>query len=58
MKLKKLILILIQTLRCAAFCEMDGYVSANQTGYAYSKALRENKVKILENYVVSEIDYN
>jgi glycine/D-amino acid oxidase-like deaminating enzyme len=45
-------------IRCAAFCEMDGYVSANQTGQAYSKALRENKVKILENYIVSEIDYH
>ncbi len=44
-------------IRCAAFCEMDGYVSANQTGYAYSRALRENNVKILENYIVSEIDY-
>lgn len=44
-------------IRCAAFCEMDGYVSANQTGYAYSKALKENKVKILENYSVSEIEY-
>ena len=37
---------------------MDGYVSANQTGHAYSKALKENKVKILENYNVSEIDYH
>jgi sarcosine oxidase, subunit beta len=45
-------------IRCAAFCEMDGYVSANQTGYAYSKALKENKVNILENYSVSEIEYN
>jgi sarcosine oxidase subunit beta len=45
-------------IKCAAFCEMDGYVSANQTGQAYSKALRENKVKILENYIVSEIDYH
>ena len=45
-------------IRCAAFCEMDGYVSANQTGHAYSKALKENKVKILENYSVSEIDNN
>ena len=44
-------------IRCAAFCEMDGYVSANQTGYAYSRALRENNVKILEKYIVSEIDY-
>ena len=33
-------------IKCAAFCEMDGYVSANQTGNAYSKALKENKVKI------------
>ena len=38
-------------IKCAAFCEMDGYVSANQTGHAYSK------VKMLENYDVSEIDY-
>ena len=45
-------------IKCAAFCEMDGYVSANQTGYAYSKALKENKVKILENYNVSEITLN
>jgi sarcosine oxidase subunit beta len=45
-------------IRCAAFCEMDGYVSANQTGNAYSKALKENKVKILENFIISEIDYN
>jgi glycine/D-amino acid oxidase-like deaminating enzyme len=45
-------------IKCAAFCEMDGYVSANQTGHAYSKALKENKVKILENYIVSEIDYH
>ena len=45
-------------LKCAAFCEMDGYVSANQTGQAYSKALKENKVKILENYIVSKIDYH
>ena len=37
---------------------MDGYVSANQTGNAYSKALKENKVKILENYDVSKIDYH
>ena len=44
-------------IKCAAFCEMDGYVSANQTGYAYSRALKENKVKMLENYDVSEIDY-
>ena len=45
-------------IKCAAFCEMDGYVSANQTGYAYSKALKENKVKILENHNVSEITLN
>ena len=45
-------------IRCAAFCEMDGYVSANQTGQAYSKALKENEVKILENYNVSEIIIN
>jgi len=45
-------------IRCAAFCEMDGYVSANQTGHAYSKALKENEVKILENYNVSEIIIN
>ena len=30
----------------------------NQTGHAYSKALKENKVKILENYNVSEITFN
>ena len=36
-------------IKCAAFCEMDGYVSANQTGYAYSRALKENKVRIMEN---------
>jgi len=46
------------SIKCAAFCEMDGYVSANQTGNAYSKALKENKVKILENYDVSKIDYH
>ena len=45
------------SIKCAAFCKMDGYVSANQTGNAYSKALKENKVKILENYDVSKIDY-
>ena len=31
-----------KNIRCAAFCAMDGYVSANQTGFAYSKALKEH----------------
>ena len=44
-------------IKCAAFCEMDGYVSANQTGYAYSRALKENKVRIMENYEVNKIEY-
>ena len=44
-------------IKCAAFCEMDGYVSANQTGYAYSRALKENKVRIMENYEVNQIEY-
>ena len=43
-------------IRCAAYCEMDGYVSANQTGYVYSKALKENNVEIIENFEVSEIN--
>ncbi len=43
-------------IKCAAFCETDGYVSANQTGYAYSKALRENNVNIVENFNVSKIN--
>ena len=28
----------------------DGYVSANQTGYVYAKALKENNVDIIENF--------
>ena len=43
-------------IKCAAFCEMDGYVSANQTGDAYSKALKENNVDIVENFEVSNIN--
>tara|TARA_B100000700_G_scaffold56344_1_gene60709 strand:- start:125 stop:1225 length:1101 start_codon:yes stop_codon:yes gene_type:complete len=43
-------------IKCAAFCEMDGYVSANQTGDAYSKALKENNVDIVENFEVSKIN--
>ena len=39
----------------AAFCEMDGYVSANQTD-AYTKALKENNVEIIENFEVSKIE--
>jgi len=43
-------------IKCAAFCEMDGYVSANQTGDAYTKALKENNVEIIENFEVSKIN--
>jgi sarcosine oxidase subunit beta len=43
-------------IKCAAFCEMDGYVSANQTGDAYTKALKENNVEIIENFEVSKIE--
>ena len=35
---------------------MDGYVSANQTGDAYTKALKENNVEIIENFEVSKIN--
>ena len=35
---------------------MDGYVSANQTGDAYTKALKENNVEIIENFEVSKIE--
>ena len=35
---------------------MDGYVSANQTGDAYSKALKENNVNIVESFEVSKIN--
>ena len=47
-----------ENIKCAAFCEMDGYVSANQTGYVYSKALKENNVAIVENFEVSNISYD
>ena len=47
-----------KNIKCAAFCAMDGYVSANQTGYAYSKALKEHNVKILENFEVTEIEFS
>ena len=43
-------------IKCAAYCEMDGYVSANQTGYVYAKALKENNAEIIENFEVSEIN--
>ena len=43
-------------IKCAAFCKMDGYVSANQTGDAYTKALKENNVEIIENFEVSKIE--
>ena len=42
-------------IKCAAYCEMDGHVSANQTGYVFSKALRANNVDIIENFEVSEV---
>ena len=44
-------------IKCAAFCEMDGYVSANQTGDAYTKALKENNVDIIENFETTVVEH-
>ncbi len=45
-------------IKIAAFCEIDGYVSAYQTGLIYKKALEQEGVKIFENCEIKKIDIN
>jgi sarcosine oxidase, subunit beta len=44
-----------QKIKCAAYCELDGYVQANQTGRAYKEALDQSGVEIQEHSEVVEI---
>ena len=44
-----------ERIKCAAFCELDGYVQANQTGKAYKEAINQENIDILENSEVSDI---
>ena len=42
-------------IKCAAYCELDGYVQANQTGKAYKEALDQSSIEVEEHSQVVNI---
>ena len=49
---------LSQNIRMAAFCEMDGFVSAYKTGLVFSKAFNKVGVEVIENEKIEIVENN